>query len=83
MLFAQLTYRESLRDIEACLAAAPEKSYHMGFTGTYLWLDLTSRVYIVLLTSQLHPEGKRKVGPLRRRVTRIICEGFVVPGWPN
>jgi len=33
MLFAQLTYRESLRDIEACLGAAPEKIYHMGFTG--------------------------------------------------
>lgn len=33
MLFAQLTYRESLRDIEACLQAAPEKIYHMGFTG--------------------------------------------------
>lgn len=33
MLFAQLTYRESLRDIEACLAAAPERLYHMGFTG--------------------------------------------------
>lgn len=33
MLFAQLTYRESLRDIEACLAAGPEKIYHMGFTG--------------------------------------------------
>jgi transposase len=33
MLFAQVTYRESLRDIEACLGAAPEKVYHMGFTG--------------------------------------------------
>lgn len=33
MLFAQLTYRESLRDIEACLAAAPERIYHLGFTG--------------------------------------------------
>jgi Domain of unknown function (DUF4372)/Transposase DDE domain len=33
MLFAQLTYRESLRDIEACLRASPEKAYHMGFTG--------------------------------------------------
>jgi hypothetical protein len=33
MLFAQVTYRESLRDIEACLGAAPEKIYHMGFTG--------------------------------------------------
>lgn len=31
MAFAQLTYRESLRDIEACLGAAPTKLYHMGF----------------------------------------------------
>ncbi len=31
MAFAQLTYRESLRDIEACLSAVPDKLYHMGF----------------------------------------------------
>jgi hypothetical protein len=31
MAFAQLTYRESLRDIEACLLAQPAKLYHMGF----------------------------------------------------
>ena len=31
MSFAQLTYRESLRDIEACLGAVPDKLYHMGF----------------------------------------------------
>jgi hypothetical protein len=31
LAFAQLTYRESLRDIEACLGAVPEKLYHMGF----------------------------------------------------
>lgn len=30
MAFAQLTYRESLRDIEACLRAQPGKLYHMG-----------------------------------------------------
>ena len=30
MAFAQLTYRESLRDIEACLRAAGAKLYHMG-----------------------------------------------------
>jgi hypothetical protein len=33
MAFAQLTYRESLRDIEACLNAAPERLYHLGFRG--------------------------------------------------
>lgn len=33
MAFAQLTYRESLRDIEACLRAQPAKLYHMGLRG--------------------------------------------------
>ena len=31
MAFAQLTYRESLRDIEICLSAQASKLYHMGF----------------------------------------------------
>jgi hypothetical protein len=31
MAFAQLTYRESLRDIEACLRALGPKRYHLGF----------------------------------------------------
>ena len=31
MAFAQLTYRESLRDIEACLRAQRSKLYHLGF----------------------------------------------------
>ena len=31
MAFAQLTYRESLRDIEVCLTAQAPKLYHMGF----------------------------------------------------
>lgn len=33
MAFAQLTYRESLRDIEACLRSVGGKLYHMGFRG--------------------------------------------------
>ena len=33
MAFAQLTYRESLRDIEACLRAQQKKLYHMGIRG--------------------------------------------------
>ena len=34
MAFAQLTYRESLRDIETCLRSISGKLYHMGFRGT-------------------------------------------------
>ena len=33
MAFAQLTYRESLRDIEACLRSVSGKLYHVGFRG--------------------------------------------------
>ena len=33
MAFAQLTYRESLRDIEVCLRAQTSKLYHMGIRG--------------------------------------------------
>jgi hypothetical protein len=33
MAFAQLTYRESLRDIEACLRSVASKLYHMGLRG--------------------------------------------------
>ena len=33
MAFAQFTYRESLRDVQACLRAAESKLYHMGFRG--------------------------------------------------
>src|SRR5258705_13764910 len=34
MAFAQLTYRESLRDIEACLRAQQSKLYHLGIRST-------------------------------------------------
>lgn len=34
LAFAQLTYRESLRDIEACLGAQSAKLYHMGIRST-------------------------------------------------
>jgi hypothetical protein len=34
MAFAQLTYRESLRDIEACLGAVPGQLYHLGIRST-------------------------------------------------
>ncbi|MGH9438915.1 MAG: IS4 family transposase, partial [Terriglobia bacterium] len=34
LAFAQLTYRESLRDIEACLRTQQSKLYHMGWRGT-------------------------------------------------
>ena len=34
MAFAQITYRESLRDIETCLRSMPQKLYHAGIKGS-------------------------------------------------
>ena len=34
LFFAQLTYRESLRDITTCLPGMQNKLYHMGIRGT-------------------------------------------------
>lgn len=34
MAFAQLTYRDSLADIEVCLRSRPDQLYHMGFRST-------------------------------------------------
>lgn len=41
MAFAQLTYRESLRDIEVCLSAQATKLYHMGIRAPVARATLT------------------------------------------
>jgi len=41
MIFAQLTYRESLRDIEACLNARPSLLYHCGIRGNVTRTNLS------------------------------------------
>src|SRR5437870_1332553 len=43
MAFAQFTYRESLRDIEACLGSMGGKLYHMGFRSRDCALDIGGR----------------------------------------
>jgi CubicO group peptidase (beta-lactamase class C family) len=53
--------------------------YHAGFTGTFLWLDRTSGVYFVLLTSRLYPYEKGNALPLRKEIARIVA-GELLPG---
>src|SRR5210317_1465613 len=43
MAFAQLTSRESLRDIEACLRAHQNKLYHMGIRSTIVARNTLSK----------------------------------------
>jgi transposase len=61
MAFAQLTYRESLRDIEACLRAQESKLYHMGISAKVSRSTLADanekrdwRIYADLAQSLIH-----------------------------
>ena len=45
---------------------------HTGFTGTSIWLDPATQVFIVFLSSRLHPDGKGDVTPLRARVSTVV-----------
>jgi uncharacterized protein YbbC (DUF1343 family)/CubicO group peptidase (beta-lactamase class C family) len=58
----------------------PPGSYgHTGFTGTSLWLDPSSRSYVVFLSNRVHPDGKGGVTPLRGRVATIAAAALLTP----
>jgi uncharacterized protein YbbC (DUF1343 family)/CubicO group peptidase (beta-lactamase class C family) len=46
---------------------------HTGFTGTSMWLDPASDMFVVFLSNRVHPDGKGDVGPLRGKVASIVA----------
>jgi uncharacterized protein YbbC (DUF1343 family) len=46
---------------------------HTGWTGTSVWIDPTTGVYVVVLTSRVHPDGGGNVIGLRSRVATIAA----------
>jgi uncharacterized protein YbbC (DUF1343 family) len=55
---------------------------HTGFTGTSLWIDPSTRTYVILLTNSVHPQRGKNVTPLRAKVATITAAayGIDVPG---
>ncbi|MGH9312766.1 MAG: serine hydrolase domain-containing protein, partial [Vicinamibacterales bacterium] len=49
---------------------------HTGFTGTSLWMDPATGVFVVFLSNRLHPDGKGDVTPLRARVATVVAAAF-------
>ena len=49
---------------------------HTGFTGTSIWIDPVTRVFVVFLSSRLHPDGRGDVTPLRARVATIVASAI-------
>jgi len=46
---------------------------HTGWTGTSLWLDPATGVFVVLLSARNHPEGDGNAIPLRSRVASVAA----------
>ncbi len=46
---------------------------HTGFTGTSLWIDPASKMFVIFLSNRVHPDGKGDVGSLRGRVASIAA----------
>jgi uncharacterized protein YbbC (DUF1343 family) len=46
---------------------------HTGFTGTSLWIDPATGLFVVFLSNRVHPDGKGDVTPLRARVATVAA----------
>jgi len=58
---------------------------HSGFTGTKLWLHPGCGIYIVFLSSRLHPDGQGDVSDLRENIITIaasVAAGQAEPAAP-
>jgi uncharacterized protein YbbC (DUF1343 family)/CubicO group peptidase (beta-lactamase class C family) len=54
---------------------------HTGFTGTSLWMDPTTGLFVVFLSNRVHPDGKGDVTPLRARIATIAASA--IPDVPD
>ncbi|HEY7501934.1 MAG TPA: exo-beta-N-acetylmuramidase NamZ domain-containing protein [Vicinamibacterales bacterium] len=46
---------------------------HTGFTGTSIWIDPLTEMFVIFLSNRVHPDGKGDVTPLRARVATIAA----------
>ncbi|MGE0043051.1 MAG: serine hydrolase [Vicinamibacterales bacterium] len=51
---------------------------HTGFTGTSIWVDPASGMYVVFLSSRLYPDGKGDVTALRGKVATVAASALAV-----
>ena len=49
---------------------------HTGFTGTSIWVDPRTKLFVIFLSSRLHPDGIGDVAPLRARVATIAASAL-------
>jgi len=52
---------------------------HTGFTGTSIWVDPATKLFVVFLSNRVHPDGRGDVTPLRARVTTLAAAALTTP----
>ena len=52
---------------------------HTGFTGTSLWADPRTGLFVIFLSSRLHPDGTGDVGAVRARVATVAASAILDP----
>jgi uncharacterized protein YbbC (DUF1343 family)/CubicO group peptidase (beta-lactamase class C family) len=50
---------------------------HTGFTGTSIWIDPLTHVFVIFLSNRVHPDGKGDVTPLRAKVATTVAAALV------
>jgi uncharacterized protein YbbC (DUF1343 family) len=53
---------------------------HTGFTGTSLWMDPTTKSYVIFLSNRVHPDGKGDVTALRGKVATVAAAALMSDG---
>jgi uncharacterized protein YbbC (DUF1343 family) len=56
---------------------SPAAFGHSGFTGTSLWIDPGLDLFVIFLSSRLHPDGKGTVNPLAGRIGSVAAGSIV------
>jgi uncharacterized protein YbbC (DUF1343 family)/CubicO group peptidase (beta-lactamase class C family) len=51
---------------------------HTGFTGTSIWIDPSTKSYVILLANSVHPELRPAISPLRSKVATIAAAALGV-----
>jgi len=52
---------------------------HSGYTGTSIWIDLDTKVFIIILTNRVHPQDKGSVISLRAKIANIVASSLIRP----
>jgi uncharacterized protein YbbC (DUF1343 family)/CubicO group peptidase (beta-lactamase class C family) len=46
---------------------------HTGFTGTSIWIDPSTKTYVILLANSVHPDLRPAITPLRNKIATIVA----------